>query len=218
METLLNALQNADRICKQANAHFEKAAQIEQQIEAFGAELKKAKTKWIIIGVVIWVAAGTVGGVLNGIPAIGEILKALLSFAGIGAGVYIGMNGFKKEKAAVEAKISSIQGNAQAERNAAQQIFEANYEALSFLPDDYWYPMATSYLVKAITSKRVDNLGDALDRFDAQLHRWKVEEANANLLAQQQAQTAHLKSISTSSKVSAAANVTNTIFNIASRL
>jgi hypothetical protein len=78
--------------------------------------------------------------------------------------------------------------------------------------------MATSYLVKAIASKRVDNLGDALDRFDAQLHRWKVEEANANLLAQQQAQTAHLKSISTSSKVNAAANVANTVFNIASRL
>jgi len=218
METLLNALQNADRICKQANAHFEKAAQIEQQIESFGAELKKAKTKWIIIGVVIWVVAGTVGGVLNGIPAIGGILKALLSLAGIGAGVYIGMNGFKKEKASVEAQIRSIQGKAQEERNAAQQIFEANYEALSFLPDDYWYPMATSYLVKAIASKRVDNLGDALDRFDAQLHRWKVEEANANLLAQQQAQTAHLKSISTSSKVNAAANVANTVFNIASKL
>ena len=44
METLLNALQNADRICKQANAHFEKAVQIEQQLESFAAQLKKAKT------------------------------------------------------------------------------------------------------------------------------------------------------------------------------
>lgn len=34
----------------------------------------------------------------------------------------------------------------------------------------------------------------------------------------QQQQTAHLASIKTSSKISAAANVTNTIFNIASRL
>lgn len=218
METLLNALQNADHICKQANAHFEKAAQIEQQLESLAAQLKKAKTKWIIIGVVIWTIAGTVGSILGGIPFLGKILQLVASLASIAAGVYIGTNGYKKEKSSLEAQISSIQGKAQEERDAAQQIFEANYEALSFLPDDYWYPMATSYLVKAIASKRVDNLGDALDRFDAQLHRWKVEEANANLLAQQQAQTAHLKSISTSSKVNAAANVTNTIFNIASRL
>jgi ABC-type transport system involved in cytochrome bd biosynthesis fused ATPase/permease subunit len=185
METLLNALQNADRICKQANAHFEKAVQIEQQLESFAAQLKKAKTKWIIIGVVIWVVAGSIGSIFGGIPVLGKILQLVVSLASIAAGVYIGTNGYKKEKSSVEAQIRSIQGKAQEERNAAQQIFEANYEALSFLPDDYWYPMATSYLVKAIASKRVDNLGDALDRFDAQLHRWKVEEANANLLAQQ---------------------------------
>lgn len=129
-----------------------------------------------------------------------------------------GVGGYRAEKTALEAQISSLQKKAQQERDTAQQIFEENYEMLSFLPDDYWYPLATSYLIKAIASKRVGTLGEALDRFDAQLHRWKVEEANAALLAQQQAQTEHLKSIRTSSKVSAAANVTNTIFNIASRL
>lgn len=53
METLLNALQNADCICNQANAHFGKAVRIEQQFE---------------------------------------------SLVSIAAGVYIGTNGYKKEK------------------------------------------------------------------------------------------------------------------------
>ena len=211
MENLLNALQNADRICRQTNAHFEKANEIEQQLEMLAAKSKKAKKKWIGIGVGLWVIVNTVSGV---IPP----LAAIMNIGAIIAGIYLGVTGYRKEKSSLEAKISSIQGQAQKERDAAQQIFDANYEALSFLPDDYWYPLATSYLVKAIASQRVMTLGDALDRFDAQLHRWKVEESNANLLAQQQAQTVHLKSISVSNKVNAAANVANAVFNIASRL
>ena len=211
MENLLNALQNADRISRQTNAHYEKANETEQQLETLAAKSKKAKKKWIGIGVGLWVIVNTVSGA---IPP----LAAIMNIGAIIAGIYLGVTGYRKEKSSLEAKISSIQGQAQKERDAAQQIFDANYEALSFLPDDYWYPLATSYLVKAIASQRVMTLGDALDRFDAQLHRWKVEESNANLLAQQQAQTVHLKSISVSNKVNAAANVANAVFNIASRL
>ena len=201
METLLNALQNADRICEQTNIHFEKAAEMNRQIESLTAKIKKAKKKWIGIGFVLWFVCGCI--------------SARMALLGIIGGVILGVSGYRAEKKALEEQISSLQKKAQKERDAAQQIFEANYEALSFLPDDYWYPMATSYLVKAIASKRVETLGDALDRFDAQLHRWKVEEANAAILAQQQAQTEHLKSIRTSSKVNAAANVVNAAANIA---
>lgn len=45
METLLNALHNADRICGQTNIHFEKAAEMIQQIEILTAKIKKAKKK-----------------------------------------------------------------------------------------------------------------------------------------------------------------------------
>lgn len=202
MENLLNALQNADQICRQTNTHFEKAAETERHILLHTEKIKKAKKKWIIIGVVS--------------ELLGEALFHVPPLSIIGA-IVIGACGYRAEKKALETKISSLRNKAQEERDAAQQIFEANYDALSFLPDDYWYPLATSYLIKVIESKRVGSLGEALDRFDAQLHRWKVEEANAALLTEQQAQTTHLKSIRTSSKVNAAANVTNAIFNIASR-
>ena len=203
METLLNALQNADRICGQTNIHFEKAAQMERQIEIVTAKIKKAKKKWIGIGFGLWFVCGCIG--------------AILALLGIIGGVVVGIGGYRNEKASLEAQISNLRNKAQKERNAAQQIFEENYEALSFLPDDYWYPLATSYLIKVIESQRVESLREALDHFDAQLHRWKVEEANAAIVTEQRAQTVHLKSIRTSSKVNAAANVTNAIFNIASR-
>lgn len=214
METLLTALQNADRICSLANVHFENAAQLEQQLQTLTARLKKTKTKWTLIGFVLWTLAGT----LLGGFARGQFLSLLISVGSIVAGVTVGTRGYRKEKTSLESEIRSHRVSIQAERTQARKILDDNYQALSFLPDDYWYPMATNYLVKAIASRRVQSLGEALDRFDAQLHRWKVEEANANLLAQQQLQTDHLRSIRVSSKVSAAANVTNTVFNIASRL
>ena len=42
MENLLNALQNADRICGQTNIHFEKAAEMEQQITISAANVVNA--------------------------------------------------------------------------------------------------------------------------------------------------------------------------------
>ena len=50
--------------------------------------------------------------------------------------------------------------------------------------------------------------------FDEQLHRWKVEEANTSIVAQQQAQTEALKGIRKSSAINAAANVANAAANI----
>jgi len=218
MEQLLTALRRADLICKQAHSHFDRAVKTERQLDSLAAEQKKAKTKWIIIGFAIWFAAGMAGAILQGIPAIGQFLSALASLAGLCAAVYLGTNGYRREKAGNEAKMTAIREKAQEERMEGRQILAENEAQLAFLPEDYRYPLATTYLVKAVNSQRVSSFGEALDRFDAQLHRWKVEEANAYLLAQQQAQTAHLKSIRASSKVSAVANVTNTLFNIAGRL
>ena len=54
--------------------------------------------------------------------------------------------------------------------------------------------------------------------FDEQLHRWKIEEANAEIVAQQKAQTANLNSIRKSRKVSAIAYTANAIVNISRKL
>lgn len=215
MENLLNALQKADNICKRVNSHFEKATQLEQSLETLNTQHKGAKRKWRLIGLASWIGIGLVGDVFSLIPGIGSILQYIFLLGGIAAGIYIAKKGYENEKVSLETQIHNIQEKAQAERAMAQKIFEENYEALSFLPNDYWYPMATSYLVKTIASKRVDSLGAALDLFDTQLHRWKIEEVNANMLAQQQAQTAYLKSISISSSINAAASVTNVLFNLA---
>lgn len=218
MNELLQALTTADKICKQANTHYVKAAQLEQQGNTLAESMKKAKTKWIIVGVVIWAIGSFIGRVFVGIPVVGMVISAVFSIGSIYLGYRVGSTRYKKEQESVNSEIAKLQAQIEKEKGYAQQIFDDHVEELAFLPVDYWYPMATEYLMKVIQAKRANTLGEAIDKFEEQLHRWKIEEANAQMVAQQQQQTAHLASIKTSSKISAAANVTNTIFNIASRI
>lgn len=204
MKTLVQSLMDADQICQKANVHFEAETDLQQKADALLGIFKKRKKFWLIGGFVLLL-----------------FLKSLFPNKSVEStiSVIVGLPplilGYWKHKSAVQAKADRLQKQAQSENAAGLQILEENCDALSFLPSDYWYPLATGYLTKVIQSNRANSLSAALDLFDTQLHRWKVEEANAEIVAQQQAQTAHLKSIRTSSKVNAAANVANTMFNIA---
>ena len=217
MENLLTALQNADRVCRNANVHHEAAARIEQEAEALQAGAKKTKIKWILIGIGIWYLMNMVGTIFIRIPYIGAVLVVLCSLAGMAGGIYIGMNGLRKARAELNAKLTKLRGSAQAERDKAQAICDAGWRELAILPEDYRYPLASTYLVRAVAAGRVTTLAEALDRFDAQLHRWKIEQANDQIVSQQQAQSKYLRSIDKTSKVNAAANVANAVFTIASK-
>lgn len=195
MENLLDALRKADKICNQANVHMEKISQGETQISNLEASKEEIKNKWI--------KRAIIGGILFFVWLIVIIVC---------------YQKYKEEIAAVDAQIARIRRQNELEYQKAQEIYDNNYSDLSFLPSDYWYPLATNYLVQAIELERVKTLGEALNIFDAQLHRWRVEQANSNLLVQQQMQTRHLNSIRKTSKINAVANVTNATVNIISKL
>lgn len=215
MNELLNNMTAANDICQIANAHYRRADQLEQQIGQTAAALKKAKVKWALIGLGVYLLVGMLASqVIRGSLA----TAGLLCFLIIVLPIWVGTRGYKKEKSSVQAAIDGLRTAIQNEQAAARQVFEDNADKLSFLPADYRYPLAIEYMTKLIQTGRAQTLGDALDRFEAQLHRWKLETNSAQMITLQQQQTAYLASIKTSSKISAIANVGNTVFNIASRL
>ena len=95
-----------------------------------------------------------------------------------------------------------------------KRIIDANRNLLSFLPYEYWYPMATEYILRMVQTGRAKTINEALVLYDEYLHRWKIENANAAIVANQQAQTYALQGIRKSSAVSAAANVASAAANI----
>ncbi len=220
MNELLQQLKAADRVCQSANEHYVKADQMESQISEVNGKIKKAKIKWIAIGLIAW---WFFGGIISMIYTainimIIQLIGVILIIVGIVMDVKFCRGKYIKEKEGFDSEIANIQRQVQAERNIGQQIFEDNIAAMEFLPSDYWYPMATDYLVKTVQTGRASTLAEALDKFEEQLHRWKIEEANSQMVAMQQQQTAYLSSIKTSSKVSAAANVANAFINLSSKM
>ena len=183
---------------------------------------KSAKIKGIIAGVAAWFVIGSIGNVL--VSLLGNIaifvmmVNSISQFGGLALGIILGYSIYKKGQGEFKAESAKRQKAIEKEKAAAQQIFDNNVNDLAFLPVDYWYPLATEYLVKVVQADRANTLAEALSMFDEQLHRWKIEEANAEIVAQQKAQTANLNSIRKSSKVSAIANTANAIVNISSKL
>lgn len=193
---LLGQLQQAHAVCCRSNVYLEKAAELENEAVALGLQSKKRMRNFLIAFGVFFLI-GNVIALLLFLIALPFVLVA------------------RKKRAK---QVDELRQEAARKQLAAQDIFEQNYALISFLPSDYWYPMATDYLVKMVLSKRAADLPAALDLYDMQLHRWKVEEANVQIIQQQQMQTAHLKGIRTSSAVNAAASVANVAFNIARHL
>ena len=220
---LLQKLINADRICKQANVHYQEAVKLEQHDLGQQASAKKsAKIKGIIVGVATWFVISLIGNVLiallGNIEMLAMMVNSISKFGGLALGIILGYSIYKKGQGEFNAESAERQKAIEKEKAAAQQIFDNNVNDLAFLPVDYWYPLATEYLVKVVQADRANSLAEALSMFDEQLHRWKIEEANAEIVAQQKAQTANLNSIRKSSKVSAIANTANAIVNISSKL
>lgn len=218
MEELLQQVKQADRICKEANVHYEKAAQAEQKSAERSAAMKNAVKKGILTGVVVWIVCYVVAAVIGVIPAIGNVLGGVIRLLADFVAIFVGWSTWRNEKKTAKEDIEKLSAQVQAERDAGQAVFDAHAEEMSFLPVDYWYPLATEYMLKVLQTGRASTLGGAIDHFEDQLHRWKVEEANSQMLELQKQQAAQLASIKTSSKVSAAANVTNAFINIANNL
>ncbi len=215
MENLLEKLQQADVVCKEANRHFEAGATAVEEaqlaLEKFGTPKKRLLR---IAGYAFGAAVAADGLAIMFLSWLPQFLQVLPGWCAAGFVVWQQLKKYRvlQENLAAARKLQAK------EQAAGEDIFARNLEKVRFLPADYWYPMATEYLIKVVAAHRAGSLKEALNLFDAQLHRWRVEEANNAILAQQQLQTAHLASIRTSSKISAAANVTNTLLNFANSL
>ena len=79
---------------------------------------------------------------------------------------------------------------------------------LSLIPDEYWYPRATGYIFRLAETGRIETINQGLQMLDEQIHRWSVEDANEQIVAEQQAQSRSLRSIAVSSAINAFVNTT----------
>ena len=93
------------------------------------------------------------------------------------------------------------------------EIIEENVDVLSALPSEYWFPMATEYIVRMFATDRADNMREVLALTDTYLHRCVMEEsANATLnsYADMSQQLSKLQSTASSSATASWITAVNT--------
>lgn len=116
----------------------------------------------------------------------------------------------------MNANKEAIQKDIYAMRNRQDELYMSVSNVLEKVPQDYRYYIAVNYIVDCLQKGRADSMKEAINLYEEQLHRWKLENAAMEAVVLQQQQAASLRSIQASSRVAAVASTANAIHNILS--
>ena len=211
MNELLQKLNTAHRICTEANEHYTAIDGLQQKIDKIQSKIPKRKRIYTLTCGMYFVLIFLLMLMAK------EISEKIIYFLGIVIMAAVAYFIWRVLSALMQIRVKPLRAKIEEHSTAAQKIFDANAEHMAFLPADYWYPIATDYLIKMVQTGRAATLSEALDKYDEQLHRWKLEEASAQMLAMQQQQAAHLANIQRNTGISAVADVVTAAINISNR-
>lgn len=145
--------------------------------------------------------------------AVFPILKTILNFVSLVAAVPITLlirkwinrrrdekneardaRAMESQQSALE-QMERIRENRQTLLDQLEQIFAAyNQEIRPWLPDEYSYSQATSYMLGVIRNGRADSLKEAMNLFETAMHQRRMEAGQQQIIQNQFLQTAIMQS------------------------
>lgn len=88
--------------------------------------------------------------------------------------------------------------------NTKNQLINFLSENLGIIPPNYRYALAVQYIYESMLNMRARNLTEAINLYEEQLHRWRIEDAQQRMVELARQQTV-------AAQVSAAANVASAV-------
>ena len=189
MNNLEMKLVQVNTVCEEVYAHVNHKMDIEKKIE----NAQKGFRPWLLILMSLVMA-----DVLY-IPS-RNFFMGLIGFVGTPIVMIL------VKKASAKSKVEELKKGIQAEEEAIKAIYAEKSDIIGYVPEEYFFPMATEYILRMVQTKRAETLNEALGMFDQYYHRWKLEQASEAALREQEAQTAALKGIRKSSAITAASS------------
>ena len=104
-------------------------------------------------------------------------------------------------------KAEEIEIQLKKKTSEANKYIQQNIDTLKLIPNKYWYPLATNYLVELIETGRADTLSTAFDKLEVQIHYWNMENSMKDQLKIQQTQADLLVGIAIATTVSAFSDI-----------
>lgn len=189
IEEEIKRIQIADDVIREVFQYIDRAEQTETssaqvgKINWFGIGFKAGKSRLILIipfAVFVLVMA-LVAAVFKS-----ENMSVILGIvAGVATFLYMRKGNTAKKKVLLQL--------ADDDRKYAEEILKKNATAIAFVPKNYRYPIATSYMREMFETGRVKSINEALDKFDNYLHQLTMENTQSAMLAEAQAQAGIIK-------------------------
>ncbi len=194
---------------------------IQRHLDAVNDDIYNIETKkgnfivTIIISILCVVGYCPTAGFMGlAFPDIGWwmfLIQIALDIFYIGVAVVIDVLKNNAKKTKLGKKLPGLYTERDDAKAQLQQIVSIHRNDFKMFPKEYIYPLALEYFINVISSGRADNMKEAMNSYEDQVHKWKMENlAESSLLAQQEA-AAIAAFNATVNTVSAAANVATAI-------
>ena len=219
-EELLQNLNEAFEYAKNVDQVLSRLAAIDTNIAA--TQKKKGNPLVTIITIVLCVIAYCPGGFIcmylarllniykyrdGDAIVIGFVAMTVLCIAAIILAIIIDIAKNIKKKNFKKNRLAGLYDERKSNEQKLQHLVNTNRNVLNTVPKEYLYPMALEYFINVLKIGRADTMKEAMNLYEDQVHKWKMESfAQASLVAQQEA-NAIAAFNATANLVSAAANV-----------
>lgn len=147
-------------------------------------------------------------------PISGLIAGTLVSVGLIIIGIAIDVISNIVRKRKIAAELDEATKENERLLNEFQFLLTENEEKIKIVPKGYFYPMAIEYFIEVFGNGRAESWKNAMDLFEEQVHRWRIEDmTRASMVAQQQT-AMNSAVIRANTAISASANVATAISSI----
>ena len=136
-------------------------------------------------------------------------ISFLIHLVLIGFAVWADIRKTAKNRKERDERLAYLQGEANSRNAWISSYLEKHSEIVSKVPATYFYPIAIDYFIEVLSNGRADTFKEAMNLYEEQLHRWKIEDMTKSAMIAQQQTAANSAAIRTTSAINAAANVAN---------
>ena len=164
-----------------------------------GKQETEMKRVGILVAVIIYAILGLIIESIFGSVKFGALILILAigTFAGVKVNGIV-MKKFQEQPFSPEfiQQETTLNQNMQSELNAVKQIYADNWELIEYFPNDYRYSYAIEQIYKILLNGRADSMKEALNIFEEDCHRRRMEQQLAQILQMQMELCGYLIEIS----------------------
>lgn len=207
-EELIETLNRIYDVCEEAEGYFLQSQEHEEQVRNYEYQIEQCNLPMaakIILGIIIMGFICSIWQLLFGFnsSSVCLLLAAIAAYFGLKKANELYRNTKKDEIHLYEEGIEKEKQEQEYYMNQANQCLWMNEDLLNNVPNEYLGTLSIGEMRKYLIHQRANTLPEAINLYEEQLHRWKLEEQNDMILESQYRQEERLANIEFYSALSA---------------